>query len=182
MYQRTLDPARARDAFATSDFVKRLWPRSLIAGSLRRFDEQRMINRVLWEGGRPLGQIEDLHALLTRTSLRTLPLWFLGSDDVKERIAEASAERTGPTEYARALRALAERDYRRAAAYFGESERRGLQGETIRPLQVYSLCLAGDLDTARLLARGVEAHTDDARHFWIWLRTTYGVENSAGSP
>jgi spermidine synthase len=175
MYQRTLEPARARDAFAASDFVKQLWPRSLIAGSLRRFDEQRMINRVLWEGGRPLAQIEDLHALLTSTSLRTLPLWFLGSDDVKERIAEASTERSGPTEYARALRALVARDYRRAAAYFGESERRGLQGETVRPLQVYSLCLAGDLDTARLLARGVEAHSDDARHFWLWLQTMYGV-------
>jgi hypothetical protein len=42
------------------------------------------------EGGRPLQQIEDLHALLTTTPLRTLPLWLLGSDDVKERIAEAS--------------------------------------------------------------------------------------------
>ena len=107
--------------------------------------------------------------------MKTLPLWFLGSDDVKEGIAEASLERTGATEYARALRALVSRDYRRAAAYLGESERLGLQGETIRPLQVYSLCLAGDLDTARLLARGMEARSDDARHFWNWLRTTFDI-------
>ena len=65
--RRTLDPSRARDAFAGSDFIKRLWPPSLVAGSLQRFDEQRMINRVLWEGGRPLMQIEDLHSLLTRS-------------------------------------------------------------------------------------------------------------------
>ena len=175
MYRRTLDPSRARDAFAGSDFIKRLWPPSLVAGSLQRFDEQRMINRVLWEGGRPLMQIEDLHSLLTRSSLKTLPLWFLGSDDVKDAIAEASVERTGATEYARGLRALVSRDYRRAAAYLGESERLGLEGETIRPLQVYSLCLAGDLDTARLLARGVEARSDDARHFWNWLRATFDV-------
>jgi spermidine synthase len=180
MYQRALDPVRAREAFAASDFVKRLWPRMLISGSLRRFDEQRIMNRVLLEGGRPLAQIEELHALLTGTSLKTLPLWFLGSDDVKERIAEASAERSGATEYARALRALVARDYRRAAAYFGESERRGLQGETVRPLQAYALCLAGDLDTARLLARGSVARTDAERHFWNWLRATYGVERSAG--
>jgi spermidine synthase len=177
MYQRTLDPARARNAFAESDLIKRLWPGSLVAGTLQRFDVQRMINRVLWEGGRPLMQIEDLHSLLTRTSLKTLPLWFLGSDDVKEAIADASVERTGATEYARALRALVSRDYRRAAAYLGESARLGLQGETIRPLQVYSLCLAGDLDTARLLARGVEARSDDARHFWNWLRATFDLQS-----
>jgi hypothetical protein len=176
MYRRALDPVRAREAFTTSDFVKRLWPQALIAGSARRFDEQRMINRVLWEGGKPLAQIEDLHALLTGTTLRTLPLWFLGSDDVKERIAEASQERSSATEYARALRALVARDYRRAAAYFGESERRGLRSETVRPLQVYALCLAGDLDTARLLARGVVARSDAERHFWDWLRTTYTVK------
>ena len=147
-----------------------------MAGSLLRFDHQRMINRVLLDGGKPLAQIEDLHALLVGTSMRTLPLWFLGSDEVKERIAEASEERSGATEYARALRALVSRDYRRAAAYFGESERRGLQGETVRPLQVYALCLAGDLDTARLLARGVRVNSDAERHFWRWLRTTFGVE------
>jgi spermidine synthase len=176
LYRRTLDPTRARVAFAESDFIKRLWPRSLVGGTLQRFDEQRMINRVLWEGGRPLMQIEDLHNLLTSTALKTLPLWFLGSDDVKEAIAEASDDRTGATEYARGLRALVSRDYRRAAAYLGESERLGLRGETVRPLQVYSLCLAGDLDTARLLARGVEARRDAERHFWSWLKANYAVE------
>jgi hypothetical protein len=176
MYRRALDPVRARDAFATSDFVKRLWPPALLAASLQRFDQQRIINRVLWEGGQPLAQIEDLHALLVGTSLRTLPLWLLGSDDVKERIAETSTERSSATDYASALRALVARDYRRAAAYFGESERRGLRAEAVRPLQVYSLCLAGDLDTARLLARGVVARSEAARHFWGWLRTTFDVQ------
>jgi hypothetical protein len=45
---------------------------------------------------------------------------------------------------------------------------------------VYALCLAGDLDAARLLARGVIAGSDAERHFWNWLRATYGVESSAG--
>ena len=180
MYQRALDPIRARQAFATSDFIKRLWPAPLREHSLLRFDQQRTINRVLWEGGKPLAQIEDVHAVLTETTLKTLPLWLLGTDDVKERIAEATAERSGATEYARALRAVAARDYLRAAAYFGESERRGLKGETVRALQVYSLCLAGDRDTARLLARGIVARSDAERHFWSWLQATYGVQSSAG--
>jgi spermidine synthase len=176
MYRRTLDPVRARGQFAASDQIKRLWPESLVEGTLRRFDEQRIMNRVFWEGARPLLQIDDLHRVLTDTSLNTLPLWLLGTDESKQRIALDGNERSGPTEYARALRALASRDYQGAAAYFGEAERRGLQAETVRPLQVYSLCLSGDLDTARLLARGAEAQSDDARHFWNWLKTTYGVE------
>jgi hypothetical protein len=41
---------------------------------------------------------------------------------------------------------------------------------------VYSLCLAGDLDTARQLARGVQARSADEQHFWDWLRATFSVE------
>ena len=175
VYQRVLDPARTRQAFATSDFIRRFWPRTLIAGTLPFFDDQRIINRALWEGGRPLEQIEDLHALLKKTTLRTLPLWLLGSDEVKARIAGASEERSGPTEYTLGLRALATRDYLRAAAHFGESERRGLQAATVRPLLVYSLCLAGDLDTARLLARDASVREPGQQHYWNWMRATFGV-------
>jgi len=175
VYQRVIDPGRARDAFAGSAFVRGLWPAALIDETLPLFDEQRILNRVLLEGAAPLRQIEDLHAVLTTTTLRTLPLWLLGSDDVKERIAEASAERTGATEYARALRALSARDYLRAAAHFSEAERRGLQAPTLGPLLAYSLCLAGDRDTARQLARGHAARDADERHFWDWLRATFGV-------
>ena len=175
LYHGVLDPSRAQAAFLASDFVRRLWPRPLIDQTRPLFGAQRIINQVLWEGGRPLRRIEDLHALLTTTTLHTLPLWQLGSDEVTQRIAEASVERSGATEYARGLRALAARDYLRAAAHLGESERRGLRGATVRPLQVYALCLAGDLDTARQLARGAEARDADEQHFWTWMRATFGV-------
>ena len=65
-----IDPARARQAFATSDLIRRLWPEALIAATLPYFDHQRMLNRVLWDGGRPLAQIENLHWLLTETPLQ----------------------------------------------------------------------------------------------------------------
>jgi len=122
LYQQVIDTDRARRAFGSSDFIRRLWPPALIEATLPFFDEQRVLNRMLLEGGGPLRQIEDLHALLTTTMLRTLPLWILGSDEVKQRIAEDSAERTGATEYARGLRALTARDYLRAAAHFSEAE------------------------------------------------------------
>ena len=175
MFQQVLDPARAGRAFAASEFVGRLWPAALIEQTLPFFQTQRIINRALWDGGQPLRQIEDLHLLLTTTTLRTLPLWLLGSDEVKQRIAERSLERSDATEYARGLRALTTREYRRAAAHFGEAERRGLRAATVRPLQVYALCLAGDLDAARFLARGTTPRSPDEIHFWTWLRATFDV-------
>ena len=63
MFQQVLDPARARRAFAASEFVGRLWPAALIEQTLSFFQTQRIINRALWDGGQPLRQIEDLHLL-----------------------------------------------------------------------------------------------------------------------
>ena len=135
-----------------------------------------MINRVLWDGSRPLQQIDDLHWLLTTTPLRTLPLWMLGSDEVTQRIAQAADERSGATEYMRGLGALAARDARGAAAHFSEAERRDFESAAVRPLLVYSLCLAGDLDSARRLARGVTPRDADGRHFWSWMSAKCHVE------
>lgn len=178
LFQDVIDPARGKRAFAASPFIRRLWPSALINDTLPFFDTQRIVNRVLWEGSAPLRRIEELHAVLTGTTLETLPLWLLGSDDVKQGIAEKSQERSGATEYARGLRALATRAYPRAAAHLGEAERRGLHAETLRPLQVYALCLAGDRDTARLLARRNTPQSSDEAHFWNWLHATFDVSTS----
>ena len=177
LYQRVLDPARARQAFAASDFIRRLWPRTLIDETLPWFEDQRIVNRALWEGGRPLEQIEDLHAVLTTTTLRTLPLWLLGSDDVKERIAEASEERSGATEYARGVKPWPRATICGPPHISENRSAEGLQGATVRPLLVYALCLSGDLDTARQLARDVSTREPDQQHFWNWMRATFDVDN-----
>ena len=172
MYEAVIDPARARQAFAASPFIRRLWPERVIDATLLYFDHQRMLNRVFWEGGRPLRQIEDLHWLLTETPLRTLPLWMLGSDDVKARIAAGRDDGTGAPLFVRGLTALVTRDYLGAASAFAHAEHRGLRGEPIRPLRVYALCLAGQVDAARQLAPVVQPQADDERHFWEWLGRT----------
>ena len=177
MYETVLDPDRARRAFTTSSLIKRLWPAPLVADSLPFFSYQRMLNRVLWEGPHPLAQIEDLHAVLSLTTLRTLPLWMIGSDMAKQRIAEQSADRTAATEYVLGLGALSARDYLAAAAHLGEAERRGLREPVVRALQVYAMCLTGDLATARQLAFGVSARTDDEQHFWRWIAATFAVDS-----
>jgi spermidine synthase len=175
-FQKVIDPTAARERLANSSFARRLLPDALIAETLRAFEDQRIVNRVLWEGGKPLRQIEDLHFLLTHTTLRALPLWVLGSDDVKQRIAETSADRTGVVEYARALRALSGRDYAGAAALLAAAEQRGFHGTAISALRAYALCRIGQIDAARDIARGIQAADPDERHFWGWMGTTFGVE------
>jgi hypothetical protein len=153
-----------------------VWPDALITGTLAAFEDQRILNRVLWEGGKPLRQIEDLHFLLTHTALRTLPLWILGTDDVKQRIAETSADRTGVVDYARALRALSGRDYAGAAVFLAAAEQRGFHGAVITALRAYALCRNGQIDAARDIARGSQAADPDEKHFWGWMGATFGVQ------
>jgi spermidine synthase len=174
-YQRVLDPDRARRRFAASAFVRRVFPPALIAETLPFFDQQRIINRVLWEGGKPLRLIEDLDAVLTETSLRTLPLWILGSDDVKQGIGMTSDDGMGTVDYVRGVQALAVREYGAAASAFAEAERGGFRGVTVRPLLVYALCRGGRVEEARRLARGITPGSADETHFWNWLHMRFEV-------
>jgi hypothetical protein len=180
LYQDVVDPARARRAFVRSTFIRGLLPERVIDGTLPYFEHQGILNRVLWEGGRPLRQIEPLHRLLTETPLRTLPLWMLGSDYVKERIARMRDDGTGAAFYARGLSALASRDYPGAASAFEAAERRGLRGEAILPLRVYALCLAGRQEAAKALASAVRPQGEEERLFWQWIGPKFGVGPFSG--
>lgn len=169
MYQTTLDVARTREAFKASPLIRSLWPPALIDRTGPFFDQQAILNRVYWEGGRPLRLIDALDALLTTTSLRTLPLWVLGTDEVKQRIAESTTDGTGASEYAHALRALSGRDYAGAAVWFQAAASRGMGGPTVRPLLAYALAKSNRLDLARALAAGARPADEDERFFWTWL-------------
>jgi len=169
-YQRLLNPTRARESFTTSAFIRRLWPPGLIDASRPWFDEQGMINRVLWEGGKPLRLIDDLDTVLTRTSLRTLPLWMLGSDDVKQQIASTGNDGSGTVEYVRGAQLMAARDYESAASYFGLAERRGLRSPSPRPLIAYALCRAGKAQLSKKIVDDIEPHDADGRAFVEWIQ------------
>ena len=164
-----IDPAGARDRFAHSPLVARLWPPPLRDATLRWFDVQAAINRVLWEGGKPLRLIGDLDATLTQTPLRTLPLWMLDSDAVKQRIAASGNDGTGTVEYLRGAQMLASRDYESAASYFGLAERRGLQSNALRPLIAYALCKAGRIEMSAKVMETYAAPDEDGRRFAAWM-------------
>ena len=175
LYQTVTDPARARQAFAASDFIRRLWPGRVLEATLPFFEHQGILNSVMWEGGQPLKHIDQLDWLLTRTPLNTLPLWLLGTDYVREALAWRRDDGTGTPLYVRGLTALVRRDYLTAASAFAAAGQRGFRGETIGPLRVYALCLAGQLDKARRLAPSMQPQAADQRHFWEWLGQRFGV-------
>jgi hypothetical protein len=172
---RMVDPARSRLAFERSGLIHRLWPEDLAQQTLQFFDIQLMINRLMFEGARPLARIEDLHRLLTETTLREAPLWMLGSDDAQQEAAISGNDGSGMVEYVLGVRELVARHYSTAAQSFTEAERLRLQLPTVRPLAVYALCLAGQLDLARQLAERVKPEDADQRHFWAWLASTFQV-------
>jgi spermidine synthase len=174
-YQQVIDPSRASRLFVESAWIRQRLPQPLIDRSVAWFEPQRTINRIFWEGGRPLRQIEELHALLTRTRLLTLPLWILGTDEVKQTIAGGADEDGSAIDYARGLSALAGRQFPEAAARFADAEARGLDSPILRPLRVYALCAAQRIDDARTLARGVQPKDPDEVHFWSWLGPQCGV-------
>ena len=174
-YLSLIEPTRARSAFERSAFVRRLLPSPLVERTPPFFTHQGVVNRVFWEGGRPLRQIEDLDALLTQTSLQTLPLWVLGSDEAKQRIAESSGLDSGEVAYARGLRALSQREFKLAALHLARAQRLGLSAPTLQPLIVYSMARFGRIDEARELASDVRPRDPEETHFWSWMGPTFGV-------
>jgi spermidine synthase len=174
-YRAAIDPDRARRAFETSPLVRRLWPVALFTRTLPFFDQQRIVNRVLQDGAKPLRHIEELHYLLTETTLRRLPLWALGSNDTEQEIAQAGDDGTAQFSYLVGVRTLAARSYSVAAGYFAEGERRGLAAITGRPLLVYALCMSGSLDAARQSAAGAHPTDPNEVHFWQWLGSKFRV-------
>jgi predicted membrane-bound spermidine synthase len=175
VFRNVLDTDRARRAFATSPLIRRLWPEALASGTLPFFDQQRIIDRLIAERANPLRYIEELHALLTETALHRLPLWELGSNDVVQRIANGRNDGTGSAEYMLGVGALAARNYRDAAAYFAEAERRGLRVATTSSLRAYALSLDGNLAAARELTPDTASLNGDERHFWSWMKAHFGI-------
>jgi len=170
MYQSALDVSRARAAFSASPLIRSLWPTALIERSAPFFDLQAIINRVYWEGGRPLRQIEDLDRVLSTTTLRTLPLWILGSDEVKQQIGEGAASRDGSAEYSRGLRALSGRDFGGAVQMLTAAERLGFQAQALGALRAYAFMKSGQVESAARLAEVAQPGDEDEKHFWGWLR------------
>lgn len=166
-YQEVLDPARSAAVFRGSAYIRALWPARFVASAAPYFDVQRLTNDILWDGSRPLAHVDGLDTLLTSTTLRTLPLWFLGSDEIRQRIVETAPTDTATADYGKGLRALTGRDYDGAVSFFLRAANRGLNGSL--PWLAYSLARSGRTAEAAGIAAKAQPSTDDERYFWRWM-------------
>jgi predicted membrane-bound spermidine synthase len=111
------DTAAARARFASSALVAALFPSEVRTAAARQFENQRLINDLLFPEQTPARQTMVLHQVLRGTPLRFPVLLLLGSDpDVQRALARAPRA----TREARAWNVhrlagmLADRDYRAA--------------------------------------------------------------------
>jgi MFS family permease len=149
-----LDVDRARRSFERSELVARLWPATIRAETYSWFETRRDVHRRFLDIRSDRGS-ERVHELLATTSLRTLPLWAVGSHELRLRAARAARAkgRDDPAiDFELALGALAERDWDAAAQGFGIARRGGERSAHAAWLEVYALCMAGRPGDARALA------------------------------
>jgi len=181
-----LDVEAARDELRRSGVAARLVPRALRTASLPWLRWQDVVNRRLVVGSPDPPTQKDLHAVLTETSLRALPLWLLGSGIEEQRLARRLPEpRRAEPEVQRllGLGALAARDYPRAARHLRRARARGASPR-VAHLEIFAWCMAGELErasrVARRLVREVEAARRSDAH-WRWMESTFGLPDPRGS-
>jgi len=174
-YVSALDPGRARTAFQESPLIRHLWPPALLEQTLPLFEQRALVNAVMAGAANPLRYIADLDRLLTSTDLRMLPLWILGSNKVVQDVAGTGDDGTGLVEYQLGLRLMVARSYPAAANYFAAAERRGLRAPWLRPIRVYALCLAGELEAAERLIPPTDEEDQETHHFWHWMDSRFGL-------
>jgi predicted membrane-bound spermidine synthase len=138
-------PASARERFAASRWIAAHWPAELARASLPYFDLQPILNGE--QAPDPAASVPLVDLLLRRSNLRIPILWLLDSDTVEQavverRLAAAGAQPLPPElAYPLGVRALAERDYRRAAPLLAVAAER--DPRTAGPIAAYALCRAG---------------------------------------
>lgn len=122
----------ARQRFAASAWVARHWPQELREQTVQFFAVQPIVNGEFTADA--VKHLPAIDALLRATQLQIPVYWLLGSDLTEQRILERLPHRREHA-YARGVRALAERDYARAATFFLEA------GE--HRLEAFARCRAG---------------------------------------
>jgi len=160
-----MDAGAARERFATSPWIRRLWPPGLVERTLPFFESHAVLTAQLQHRLSPGAIPRWLHWSLTRTSGECLPLLLMGSDADAQRLARAAAARgesDPPLGYELAAGALARRDYADAAARLAAIPAGAARGSWIAVLRVIALDLAGKVEEARLLAATVRPSSPDA--------------------
>jgi spermidine synthase len=108
------DTAKARERFTHSQLIARLFPREIIDASAHQFENQRLLNDLLFPEKTPVRQTRVLHQVLHGTPLRLPVLLLLDSDpDVQRVLASLSSDELSRKEWQmhRVAGLLAARDF-----------------------------------------------------------------------
>jgi hypothetical protein len=175
-----MDARTARDRFAKSSFVARLWPDALRARTLDYFQWQHRIDEgfvthMSWRPPSTAG-LPELDDVLTRSRLRTIALWLLGTNPAEQATVASLASRGERLEELIALGQLADRDYAAAAEAFARAP-----GDASVYRRAYALALAGRPEEVEAIAATLRARPgrppDQA--FWAWMCARFGTGSAA---
>lgn len=148
-YRAWMQPRAIRERFATSAFIRALWPPSLREKTLNDFAPEAVLDDLcVWRYYNP---IEALHGVLTLSSLHTLPLLLMGTEPAVQQIAVplyASGARDAGLELELGARDMAERDYQGAERHLALVNE-GPRVVQARLLRTLALALSGRLQEAR---------------------------------
>lgn len=141
-YLSWLETDGARRRFEASPWIAAHWPAGFVPASLPYFGIQPVLNGEVAPD--PNANLVTVDEILRHSELRTPVLWLLGSDAREQEIVDLRVAKDGyrpDYAYALGVRALAARDYRKAAERFAEAA--ALERGNIGPLLAYALCRAG---------------------------------------
>jgi spermidine synthase len=188
------DFVAARQRFQDSPLITRLWPERLRAASLPYFEFQDVINAHMYGNlVRSAPAIEDVHRVLTRSSLSTPVIWRLASNsDIQRIVVEATPEElANPVlQFHLGIRLIAERNYAAAADALSRAEQLPEVSDNAFALHIYALCMSGQTRQAEDLTRepfaqflratGQSGAVPDASlpPYWRWMKKTFGIDPS----
>jgi spermidine synthase len=198
LFQSVTDITAAKERFRHSPLIMHLWPERLLTGSLPYFEFQDMIN-VHFAGNilKRSFSFEDVHRLLTNSSLKTLVLWLLGSDSDMQRIVSNAGPQalTDPLLQAQlGVRRIAEHNYLGAVEPLSRAEQSPEHRASAFRLRIYALCMAGRTEQAQQLAQErlaqiISTSSLNVRTltktnlppFWTWMKKTFGIDPLRGT-
>ena len=124
-----MDVDQSREVFATSEHIRRLWPKSLITPSLHHLAHRNYIHdlqavqrfRIADE---KVGSLSLTHRLIGETPLVTAPLWSLGSSTrMQEIVRDKEASKSSPflVQVDLGHSALSNREFDAATRHYGKA-------------------------------------------------------------
>ncbi|PYR82135.1 MAG: hypothetical protein DMF87_02720 [Acidobacteria bacterium] len=178
------DTGAARTRFQTSPLIARLWPSALLSSSVPYFDVQHVIDAHMY--GSLLRQslaLEDVHRILTGSTVDMPVLWRLASNSDIQRVVSSATpdEQMNPLlQYHLAIRLLSERSYRQAADAFERATASPQVRDNAFVLYIYSLCVSGQRAKAQQTSREAFAASgvSSLPPLWIWMKETFGIDPS----